>query len=456
MATIELLDKAADKTFSSAASATWFVRISTINEDAKARIPPYSTINKVTMGVDIKRGGINLSTSNTDVVFCWGNENGDIVGSYILHKTNVITTSYKSFSADITSYFNSGNELAGQVTIDGATRLNFRGEGDLPKDYYFKNRFITVDYTPPPTWEYKVFPGTNNCFLTRYNGMDTDVTVPSTIDGYTVTRLGYGFKVNDFGGSEAASKVTGAAYYGTFSENSKITSVTIPSTVNWIGYQTFRKCTALKTINWNPSQPCIIGRTSINNCTSLTNFTVPDNIKEVYAYVFQNSTALTRLDFKNKNVVFKTAKDNNAVPTNMFNGTSDSLVLGLYHNVASNIAGAITGKTIYYYDAAVSFISDGTTLKSDYVDIGAKPTAPTEPVKDGYTFSGWSDGTSIYASDSLPAIKNNSSGAIDATYTAVFERNRINNIYSGAVNANVYIGASEVSAVYVGSTKIYG
>ncbi len=306
-------------------------------------------------------------------------------------------------------------------------------------------------------WEYKVFPGTNKCFITKYNGSETSVTVPSAIDGYTVTRLGYGFHVNDFGGSEAANDVTGSSYYGPFSENSKITSVTIPSTVNWIGYQTFRKCTALHQINWEPSEPCIIGRTCLYGCTNLNVFTIPENVKEVYGYAFQNCSKFERLNF-GKNVVFKTSNTNDAIPNNVFKGTSENLTLGLYHSVAQTFSSTFSGKKIYYYDALITFISDGVVVKSMYCEIFTLPIAPyQDPVKEGYTFLGWSDGSQIYSRDKIPPSKlDATTGLLDATYTAVFELARINNIYSGAVNANVYIGTSEVSAVYVGNTKIYG
>ncbi|MCM1364401.1 MAG: hypothetical protein NC215_05410, partial [Ruminococcus sp.] len=42
------------------------------------------------------------------------------------------------------------------------------------------------------------------------------------------------------------------------------------------------------------------------------------------------------------------------------------------------------------------------------------------------------------------------------TFTAVWEKTKINNIYAGGINAEVYVGAPEAEAVYKGSSKIYG
>jgi len=394
--------------------------------DKIASIPAYARIDSVQLEI---RRSISGGSGNYTLK----------IGNNQILSGNVTTTSQVA-SKNITEYVNSETESnVGQLS--DKIYINFKTSVVVRRFFYIIK--ITWNYTPPPTWEYKVFPGTNKCFITKYNGNETDVTVPSTIDGYTVTRLGYGFHVNDFGGSEAANEVTGAAYYGPFSENAVITSVTIPSTVNWIGYQTFRKCTALQSITWNPNEECIIGRTCLHGCTALRLFNVPNNIKEVYDYAFQNCSALNRLNFKNKNVIFKTANNDDTVPVKTFSGTSDSLTLGLYHSVARTNSDAIAGKQIYYYDAAVTFISDGTVLKIDYVDIGAKPTAPPEPIKEGYIFKGWSDGTVTYASGELPAIQSSlSTGAIDVTYTAVFEAEQERPIFT---HARMTYGGQQVS-----------
>lgn len=61
---------------------------------------------------------------------------------------------------------------------------------------------------------------------------------------------------------------------------------------------------------------------------------------------------------------------------------------------------------------------DGTTFKSDHVNVGAVPTYDGEtPTKDGVTFAGWTDSHGVfYAKDAtLPEV------TADETYTAVFE-----------------------------------
>ncbi len=55
---------------------------------------------------------------------------------------------------------------------------------------------------------------------------------------------------------------------------------------------------------------------------------------------------------------------------------------------------------------------DGTTLGTDTVSPGSTPTAPADPTREGYTFTGWSDGTTTYTT--LPAI------SADTTFTAQY------------------------------------
>ncbi|MGN1418143.1 MAG: leucine-rich repeat domain-containing protein [Acutalibacteraceae bacterium] len=332
--------------------------------------------------------------------------------------------------------------------------------------YHISEVSFTVDYTP--IWEYKVLSETDKtCYITKYNGSDTNVTVPSTLDGYTVVRLGYRFYGSlsdtadfDSDGNVSITKdtsITGSGYYSTFAENTSIQTVNIPSSVRWIGYQTFRNCTSLKTINWTPSDKCVIGRTCFYNCTNLVNFTIPENVIEIYGYTFQNCTSLTRLDFKNKYVAFKNYASDSAVPSTTFQGTSDSLIIGCYHQTDESYSTTFGSKTRYYFDAMVSFVSDNSTVKSGYVDIGTKPTAPNIS-KDGFTLSGWSDGTTVYSTDNLPDVKSDSSGAVDVTYTAVWEETVIPPEFTSAsltyadaqVSASNKVPASEHCILSVG------
>ncbi|MCM1544862.1 MAG: hypothetical protein NC110_06120 [Ruminococcus sp.] len=151
MATVKLVDAPAEQpSESNVFTGKWVYKISNMNAVAKSKIPPYSTINKVTASCELKRDGLSLSTSNASVRFYWANNSWVKVGNSILDQSGSISTSYKSFSADITAYFHSGNEKAGQVIdISGATGFAFVADGVVLRNFHIRNAYITVDYTPP-------------------------------------------------------------------------------------------------------------------------------------------------------------------------------------------------------------------------------------------------------------------------------------------------------------------
>jgi len=66
----------------------------------------------------------------------------------------------------------------------------------------------------------------------------------------------------------------------------------------------------------------------------------------------------------------------------------------------------------------VAFVSDSTTVKSGKQDFGSAITAPADPTKEGYTFRGWTPAVSA----TVPAN--------DVTYTAVFDINKYNVVFT--------------------------
>lgn len=94
--------------------------------------------------------------------------------------------------------------------------------------------------------------------IKRYTGKSTDVVIPSTIDGYTVTEI-YG---------EAWG------FDNAFYNCTSIVSITLPETLTTIGAHAFRGCTSLESIHIPASV------TSVDNfydCTSLKTITVDEN-----------------------------------------------------------------------------------------------------------------------------------------------------------------------------------
>lgn len=107
--------------------------------------------------------------------------------------------------------------------------------------------------------------------ISRYNGSDTVVTVPSQIDGKTVSAIGE------------------EAFIGT-----AVVSVTIPEGVRTIGNYAFDQCRQLTSIQF-PSSLESIGNLAFNLCLSLTEITLPENLQTLGMYLFTACDKLTAI-----------------------------------------------------------------------------------------------------------------------------------------------------------------
>ena len=102
------------------------------------------------------------------------------------------------------------------------------------------------------------------CTITGYKGSAANVTIPSTIYGNKVCKIGN----------------------GAFSENLNIKSVYIPNTVTYIGWYAFENCSYLSKVTF-PSKLKYIGYWSFSN-TALQSITIPNGVTDLdeSAFVF--------------------------------------------------------------------------------------------------------------------------------------------------------------------------
>ena len=98
----------------------------------------------------------------------------------------------------------------------------------------------------------------NNATITGMRGNSTKLIIPATVDGYTVIAIG-----------EAA-----------FRDNTTVTSIELPETVETIGRRAFQGCTALTTINI-PAAVTAISSNTFNGCSSLGEIYVPNTVTSV-------------------------------------------------------------------------------------------------------------------------------------------------------------------------------
>ena len=236
--------------------------------------------------------------------------------------------------------------------------------------------------------------------ITGYTGSDSEVIIPSEINGLTVTKIG----------SEAFSGCT------------NITSITMPDTIVSVGFMAFLECSNLSTIKLSnkletigafafkwcsnlsditlPESLTYIGGCAFIDCFSLTSITIPNQITSIEDSTFMYCTSLT-------SVVLPDTVNNIA-----YNAFSECPNLRLYveHtdeewnevNLNGNDFSSISinkkgGEISWTYDEEgdiieayrVEFLVDGEIYHTDYVGTGKIMNEPEKPVKEGYNFIGW-------------------------------------------------------------------
>ena len=124
-----------------------------------------------------------------------------------------------------------------------------------------------------------------------------DVTIPSVLGGYAVKKVGYN-SINVFGINNTSltalsiptsvNRIENNAFAGC----SRLVIATIPSSVTSIGDDLFFGCTSLSTINL-PNSVTSIGNNAFGYCRSLTSFTIPSNVTSIGSNAFSNCSNLT-------------------------------------------------------------------------------------------------------------------------------------------------------------------
>lgn len=123
-------------------------------------------------------------------------------------------------------------------------------------------------------FEYKLSDN-DDVIITKYIGSDTTVVIPEDFNGYVVSEIGD----NAF-------------------KDSKVTSVTLSSTVEKIGVSAFRNCQSLTEINLNNVLK-EIGNYAFIYCYALTSVTIPDSCKRIGYEAFYYNNSMETLDLGN-------------------------------------------------------------------------------------------------------------------------------------------------------------
>ena len=110
------------------------------------------------------------------------------------------------------------------------------------------------------------------CTITGYNGSASNITIPSTIYGYKVSKVG------DWA----------------FSKNLNLKNITLPNSITCIGWAAFHHCTKLEHINI-PNSITYIGNGAFEHCAKLEHITIPNSVTYIGDCAFYGCTSLDNI-----------------------------------------------------------------------------------------------------------------------------------------------------------------
>ncbi|MDR3593350.1 leucine-rich repeat protein, partial [Clostridium sp.] len=149
---------------------------------------------------------------------------------------------------------------------------------------------------------------TNTGTITGYNGSETEVAIPSEINGVNVKGIGnYAFyNCGSLTSITIPNNVTSIGNYAfcncsnltSITIPNSVTSITIPNDVTSIGDYAFCNCGSLTSITI-PNNVTSIGNYAFCNCGSLTSIIIPNNVTSIGNYAFCNCSSLTSITMPN-------------------------------------------------------------------------------------------------------------------------------------------------------------
>ncbi|WP_207652013.1 leucine-rich repeat protein, partial [Clostridium beijerinckii] len=242
-----------------------------------------------------------------------------------------------------------------------------------------------------PGFTYELINNDTEYKITGYTGTNTDVTIPSKINGKNVTSIGN----RAFDGRNDLTSITipeGVTSIGDFAFNycSGLTSITIPNSVTSIGDYAFYVCASLTSITI-PNNVTSIGDSAFMYCGSLMSITIPDSVTSI------NNSAF---DYINDYSIFHVDSERLAGLLQPYKVGNIKIIVGnqtytVTYDGNGSEGGSVPTDSGSYADNATATVLDNTSL-----------------VKDGYTFAGWNteadgSGTDYPAGSSLAISDSN-------------------------------------------------
>ena len=145
--------------------------------------------------------------------------------------------------------------------------------------------------------------------ITAYNGTESNLTIPSTIDGHNVVTIGehaFNESRNSTNGSTIKHLVISEGIEWiellAFAKCASLETVKLPESLTFLDMQTFMQCSKLKSINI-PSKIQNIGNCTFQE-TGLTEFDIPENVKSIDTRALGICSSLEKVRVYSKDISY--------------------------------------------------------------------------------------------------------------------------------------------------------
>ena len=207
---------------------------------------------------------------------------------------SVIITASMLTANGISVYSYADETIGSSEESTGFSAADSDEDSDLDSDLDFDSDF-----------EYSISDG--SVIITKYIGSDTDVSVPSEIDGMPVTEIGER-AFRDCTTLESITFPESIQVIGSFSfyDCSSLREVTFSDGLRVIGSNVFNGCTSLESVAV-PEGVVSIGGSAFSSCTSLENISIPSTVTFIGELVFHNCGSLKSIDIDENNSVYSSS-----------------------------------------------------------------------------------------------------------------------------------------------------
>ena len=256
---------------------------------------------------------------------------------------------------------------SGLKTVVNFSYLTFeKGSSDNGYIAYYADKVLNLpNGSIEGDFGFAVIDGVN--LLVAYLGNETEITLPDSYKGESYEIAANAFK-----------------------QNYSITNVNFTNGVTSIGEYAFSGCISIEKIAL-PNSLATIGDYAFYCCYGLRKVVVPENITYIGESAFENCTALAEIRsfipaerlFVPGDYAFE-GVDKDACILYVPQGAKEA-----YATTAgwSDFANIIDGGNMF----TVTYIVDGEVYAIETVEYGAEIPAVDTPVREGYTFRGWSE-----------------------------------------------------------------